>query len=345
MTSHTPNTSVAHSERTQQPDSQESPDWSVQTSIVLPAYNEELSVESVVESIYTVFNEMDSQPFRPAEVIVVDDGSTDGTRQVLRELATELPRFRAVFLRRNFGQSAALSAGIRLACGEFVVTMDADGQNDPTDVHRLLEELADGYDCISGWRRNRDDPISKTVPSAIQTYLAKLTGPDIHDFGCTLKAYRADALKEISLYGEGHRYIPAKLYKHGYRIGELEVTHHPRTAGETKYGAARLIRGFVDLLFHVFWNRYSTRPIHLLGGLGLLFMTSGGAIGLHAILLKYIFAVSLSPERLPRLILTIALVLFGLQLLMFGFFGEMLSKLHYEAHEPYRIDEIIDSTH
>lgn len=320
----------------------ETMDRDIRTSLVLPAYNEQDNIEDVIESIVTVFEKTDQSKFTPIEIVVVDDGSSDGTRDVLRNLLTDVPELRTVLLRRNFGQSAALAAGIDVARGEFVVTMDADGQNDPTDAPRLLRELADGYDCVSGWRRDRDDPITKTLPSAIQTYLAKLTGPNIHDFGCTLKAYRGDALREIDLYGEGHRYIPAKLYKQGYRITELEVTHHPRTAGETKYGPTRLIRGFVDLLFHVFWNRYSTRPIHLLGGLGLLSMGVGGAIGVHAILIKYLFGVSLSPEHLPRLILTIALVLFGVQLMMFGFFAEMLAKIHYDIDNPYQIQEILD---
>jgi glycosyltransferase involved in cell wall biosynthesis len=314
----------------------------VKTSLVLPTYNEVENVTPVVEGIVDAFDTDATAEFTPIEVVVVDDGSTDGTRDVLRNLAAEVPDLRVVFLRRNFGQSAALAAGLDHARGEFVVTMDADGQNDPADAPRLLEMLtAEGYDCVSGWRRDRDDPASKTIPSAIQTRLAKLTGPDINDFGCTLKAYRAGVLDDIDLYGEGHRYIPAKLYKRGYQIGELEVEHHPRTAGETKYGAARLARGFVDLLFHVFWNRYSTRPLHLLGGLGFLFTAVGGLIGTHAVAIKYLFGVSLSPEHLPRLILTIAFVLFGVQLLMFGFLAEMIAKLHYSTDQPYRITEVI----
>jgi glycosyltransferase involved in cell wall biosynthesis len=314
----------------------------VKTSLVLPAYNEVENITPVVEGIVDAFDSDAAAEFTPIEVVVVDDGSTDGTRGVLRDLAAEVPDLRVVFLRRNFGQSAALAAGIDHARGEFVVTMDADGQNDPADAPRLLDALIDGYDCVSGWRRDRDDPLSKTIPSAVQTRLAKLTGPDINDFGCTLKAYRAEALDDIDLYGEGHRYIPAKLYKQGYHIGELEVEHHPRTAGETKYGAARLARGFVDLLFHVFWNHYSTRPLHLLGGLGFLFTAVGGLIGIHAVAIKYLFGVSLSPERLPRLVLTIAFILFGVQLLMFGFLAEMLAKLHYASDRPYRVGMVVD---
>jgi glycosyltransferase involved in cell wall biosynthesis len=245
-----------------------------------------------------------------------------------------------VFLRRNFGQSAALAAGIDHATGEYVVTMDADGQNDPADIPRLLSELSEGYDCVSGWRRDRDDPLRKTVPSAIQGRLARWTGPDIHDFGCTLKAYRAVGLDDIDLYGEGHRYIPAKLYRRGYDITELPVDHRPRTAGETKYGTRRLLKGFVDLLFHAFWTRFATRPSHFLGGIGLFLAGIGGLIGGHAVLIKYAFGASLAP-RTPRLLLSIGLVLFGFQLLMFGFLAEMIVKQQYRHDRPYRVRTVV----
>ncbi|MEM4781773.1 MAG: glycosyltransferase family 2 protein [Halalkalicoccus sp.] len=311
----------------------------VRTSIVLPAYNERENVGPLIEELLETFAGPEAAPYAPIEIVVVDDGSTDGTRELLRDLAEEIGRLRVVLLRRNFGQSAALAAGIDHAMGEWIVTMDADGQNDPADVPELLSTLAEGYDCVSGWRRDRSDPLSKTVPSAIQTRLAWVTGPDIHDFGCTLKAYRADALRDIDLYGEGHRYIPAKLYKRGYRITERPVSHRERTAGETKYGWARLFKGSIDLLFHVFWNRYSTRPIHFLGTVGLLMTIIGGLIGVHAVLIRVVYGIPLSP-RLPRLILVVALVLFGFQLLMFGFLAEMLTKRHYADEKTYRIERV-----
>jgi glycosyltransferase involved in cell wall biosynthesis len=309
------------------------------TSIVLPAYNERENIRPLIEELLETFSRSETAPHSPIEIIVVDDGSTDGTRALLSDLAAEIPQLRAVLLRRNFGQSAALAAGIDHATGEWIVTMDADGQNAPDDIPELLSVLSEGYDCVSGWRTDRSDPLSKTVPSAIQTRLAWITGPDIHDFGCTLKAYRADALRDIDLHGEGHRYIPAKLYKRGYRITERPVSHRERTAGETKYGFSRLIKGSIDLLFHVFWNRYSTRPIHFLGSSGLLLMAIGGLIGVHAVLIRLVFGVPLGP-RLPRLILTVALVLFGFQLLMFGVLAEMLAKRHYADEKTYRIDRI-----
>ncbi|NLV14505.1 glycosyltransferase family 2 protein [Haloarcula argentinensis] len=316
----------------------------VRTSVVLPAYNEVNNIEPLIEEIQSVFQ---TEPtFSPYDIIIVDDGSTDGTRGVIRDLAEHNENVLGLLLSRNFGQSAALNAGIKQATGEFIVTLDADRQNDPQDIPDLLNMLvsgdseSDSYDCVSGWRRDRNDPLTKTIPSAIQTRMARWTGPDIHDFGCTLKAYRSDALAEIELYGEGHRYIPAKLYNRGYRITEIPVNHRPRTEGSSKYGTKRLIRGFVDLLFQVFWNRYSTRPVHFLGGFGLVSFGTGMLIGIHAVLSKYVLGVPLLPN-LPRLVLTVALVLFGLILIMFGFLAEMITKLHYIERDPYRVEVVI----
>lgn len=315
----------------------------VRTSIVLPAYNEAGNLRPLVEEVMDVVGSEPMAGFRPTEVIVVDDGSTDGTTDIVEALADEYPPVRGVFLRGNFGQSAALEAGFDEAAGEYVVTLDADGQNNPADIPTLLGGLTDGYDCVSGWRTDRDDPLSKTVPSRIQTVLATYTGPEIHDFGCTLKAYRREAVEEIQLRGEGHRYIPAKLYERGFEITEKPVDHRPREHGSTKYGNGRLLRGFVDLLFQVFWNRYSRRPLHLLGGGGLLLLTVGGLLGTHAVVMKYAFGESLLPH-LPRLVLTVALVLFGFQLVMFGVLAEMLTRLLYRDERPYRIRRTYDGS-
>ena len=316
-----------------------SPDQSSVLSVVLPAYNEAENVRRLADELHDVLSSEALAEYRPTEIIFVDDGSTDGTRDVLETLAAEYEPVKTVFLNRNFGQSAAISAGVDYAGGEVIVTMDADGQNDPADIPRLLEKFAEGYDCVSGWRRTRKDPLAKRVPSAIQTYLAKLTGPDINDFGCTLKIYDADAIRDIDIYGEAHRYIPAKLYKRGYRIGELEVNHRAREYGSTKYGSKRLVKGFLDLLFNLFWNRFSTRPLHLFGGLGLLFSGVGGLIGLHAVAVRMFFGVSLSP-RTPRLLLVVLSITFGVQLIVFGFLGEMIVRTHYRDKRPYRVRSI-----
>jgi len=321
------------------PPSERGRDEGPRTSIVVPAYNERANVRPLVEEIVDVLTGESMAGFRPFEVVLIDDGSTDGTDDVVRELADEYRALRGVFLRRNFGQTAALAAGFDEAEGEFVVTLDADGQNDPADIPRLLSRLEEGYDCVSGWRKDRQDPLTKRIPSAIQTHLSTYTGPDIHDFGCTLKAYRRAAVEEIQLRGEEHRYIPAKLYDRGFSITEEPVNHRPRRNGSTKYGVGRLLRGFVDLAFNVFWNKYSMRPLHLLGGLGTLLLVAGGLLGGHAVVLKYGFGESLAPH-LPRLVLTLLLVLFGFQLVMFGVLAEMLTRLLYRDETPYRIERV-----
>ncbi|MFP4590694.1 MAG: glycosyltransferase family 2 protein [Halobacteriales archaeon] len=316
-------------------------DDGVRTSFVLPAFNEAETLPRVVEEIRDVVASEAMAPFRPVEILVVDDGSSDGTTEVLAELTERDARVRGIVLTRNFGQSAALTAGFDMARGAYVVTLDADGQNDPADVPTLLERLEDGYDCVSGWRRDRRDPPSKTIPSRIQTTLAKLTGPDIHDFGCTLKAYRSEAVGALQLKGEGHRYIPAKLFDRGYRITEVPVDHRPRELGESKYGAGRLLRGFVDLGYHVFWNRYGMRPMHFLGGLGLLSVTAGTAVGAHALVMKYALGEALTPH-VPRLLLVVALILFGLHLLTFGIIAEMLVEVRYREERPYRVARVLE---
>lgn len=314
----------------------------VTTSVVLPTYNEAGNLERVLEELNAAFGQAGMGPYRPYEVVVIDGGSSDGTREIIEWWAATTDHVRGIYMRRRFGQSPALAAGFDAATGDYVVPMDADGQNDPSDIPRLLQRLdADGLDCVSGWRRDREDPWHKTIPSGIQTHLAKATGPDINDFGCTLKAYRAEALDEIDLYGEGHRYIPAKLHKLGYDIGEQEVNHRPREHGQSRYGVGRLIRGFVDLLFHVVWNRYSTRPMHILGGGGVALLGLGVGLGLYSVIEKYAFGAALAPH-LPRLVLTVGLVVFGLQLLVFGVVAEMLTKLYYRDDEEYRIDRVIE---
>lgn len=309
-------------------------------SVVLPTYNEAGNVEQLADEIIAVLAE-DLNEYHPFEILYVNDGSTDKTLEKLEKLADEFPPIRVISLSRNFGQSAALAAGIDFSNGDIIVTMDADGQNDPADIPKLLEKFTEGYDCVSGWRKERRDPLTKRLPSAIQTRLAWLTGPNIHDFGCTLKVYHREAIQDIDLYGENHRYVPAQLYQSGYQVTEVPVNHRPREYGETKYGARRLIRGTLDLGFHIFWTRFASRPLHFLGGLGLLFISLGGIIGLHAVILKFAFGVPLTP-RLPRLILVIGFILFGTQLMVFGFLAEMVTKLHYSDKKPYHVDTIIE---
>jgi len=311
----------------------------VSLSVVAPAYNEAENLPGLVDEVQAACRTLD----RSHEIVIVDDGSEDDTQRVLAHLAETVAQVRGVQLARNWGQSAALAAGIDHARGDTIVTIDADLQNDPADIPRLLDRLEDGYDCVSGNRADRQDPLGKRIPSNIQMRLAKLTGPDIDDFGCTLTAYRADALAEVPLYGEGHRYIPAELYDRGYDITELNVNHRERAHGDSHYGAGRLIRGAVDLLWHLVWNRYSTRPMHLLGGGGSVLFGLGVLLGLVSLVQRYVLGVPLDP-RTPRLILVALLTLFGLQLVVFGVIVEFLSRMYYSEETPYRVAQVMEGS-
>lgn len=308
-------------------------------SVVAPAYNEVDNLTPLVQEVVQTLSDTKHTPF---EVLIVDDGSTDGTRDALYRLSQLFDSVRGITLARNYGQSAALAAGFKRARGEKVVAIDADGQNDPADIPHLLDELEhDGYDCVSGWREDRDDPWHKRWPSAIQTRLAKRLGPDINDFGCTLKAYRAEALQDIDLWGEGHRYIPAQLYDRGYSIGERRVNHRPRQHGNSHYGVGRLVRGFVDLLFHYFNNRYGRRPMHLFGALGLILLGVGAAIGIHLAIMRFGFGVAVAP-KIGRLLLSALLILSGLLVVAMGLLSELLTRLRYREEQPFRVEQIIE---
>lgn len=306
-------------------------------SVIFPVYNERENLRQLHKETREVMEEN----FDQWETIYVDDGSGDGSYEVLKELYEEDDHVKVLRFGRNFGQSAALAAGFDHAQGDVMVSMDSDLQNDPKDIPRLVEKLEEGYDCVSGWRKERKDPVTKRFPSWIQTKLAKKTGPEIHDFGCTLKAFRSEAVKDIDIYGEDHRYIPAKLHKKGYKVTELPVNHRERKHGKTKYGFTRLPKGLLDLTFLVFWNRFSTRPLHFLGGFGLVFSASGILLGLYRILMYFIYGVRLS-ANLPSLILAVGLVLFGVLLIMFGFLAEMITKIYHEEKKPYRIDKALE---
>ncbi len=306
----------------------------MEVSVVLPVYNEEKNIRKLNQEIYEVM----SNNYDEWEIIFVDDGSSDSSYSELKKIREKDQHVKIVKFRKNFGQSAALSAAFDYAEGDVIVSLDADLQNDPRDIPRLIKKLEEGYDCVSGWRKNRKDPVGKRFASWVQTHLSMKTGPDIHDFGCTLKAYRKKAVQSINLYGEGHRYIPAKLHKNGFKITEIVVNHRERKFGKTKYGFNRLFKGFFDLLFSYFWNQFSVRPLHFLGGLGSLFMFFGVLIGFYRVIMKYAFGESILPH-LAQLLLAVALVLFGFLIFMFGILAEMLSKIYYEDRKPYVVEE------
>jgi glycosyltransferase involved in cell wall biosynthesis len=305
-----------------------SKDAIVDVSVVIPVFNEEENLTSLCERCSSSLAPMN----RPYEIIMVDDGSTDGSFRVMRQIAATNPKVRLVRLRRNFGQTAAFSAGFERAAGRIVVTMDADLQNDPADIPRLVDRLEEGeFDIVSGWRKRRQDALwTRRVPSiAANRLIAWITGVKLHDFGCSLKAYRASVLQGLRLYGEMHRFIPAAASWTGITIGELPVDHHPRRFGKSKYGLSRIVKVVLDLIVLKFLLSYSGRPMRVFGSLGLLTLLSGLAIGVYLSLGKLFFAESLSDR--PLLILAISLITFGAQFFTTGLLSEILMRTYYEA--------------
>lgn len=306
-------------------------------SVVLPCYNEARNIQALVDELEAVRDDM----LWSSEIIWVNDGSTDETAELINTAAAAHEYHRAVHLRQNSGQSAALAAGFDEAEGDFIVPMDGDGQNDPQDIPRLVDTLVqDDYDCVSGNRADRDDSLGKRIPSAIQTRMTRSMCPDVEDFGCTLKAYRAEVLEDIQLRGEHHRYIPAKLAARGYRLTDVDVNHRERAHGDTKYGVGRLIKGFLDGVYHLMMTRYGARPIHFFGLIGILMFAVGGLLGGHMLLERLVLQNPIS-QHLPRLIAIAVLVLGGLLFFMLGILSELLTQLLYQDERPYRIDRVV----
>lgn len=313
----------------------------IQTSIVLPVYNEAGILPELTNEIFAAMDDagVDWQPY---EVIFVEDESDDGTATLIDELAHETAAVRAIHLKKQGGQSAALAAGIDHARGEVVVPMDGDGQNDPGDIPRLLDELARGdWDCVSGNRNPRDDPWTKRIPSRIQTRLTDAMCSDVRDYGCTLKAYRAEALEDIDLRGEHHRYIPAQLHARGHRLTEISVNHRPRDHGTSSYGPWRLARGFFDAIYYLLITRYGARPMHIFGTVGLLMLSVGGVLGGHMLVERLILQNPIS-QHLPRLVLISVLVLGGMLVVGLGIISELLTRLLYKNERPYRVQKVVE---
>ena len=289
-------------------------------SIVIPVYNEELNVVQLHREVTEV---CDRQGYT-YEVIFVDDGSSDATVDVLRTLKPVM----VIELRRNFGQTAAMDVGIKAAKNELVVTMDGDRQNDPNDIPKLIEHLEKSrLDVVSGWRKDRKDPFAKNFVSRGANFLRTIIVNDgIHDSGCSLKVYKRDAFEGITLYGEMHRFIPAILKIKGYRVGECVVNHRPRVAGVTKYNYRRTLKGLIDMTSLWFWNKYSVRPLHLLGGMGILFMLLGGMAGIGAVLEV---AKGKAVNDSGWALLTIFLFLSGLQLFVAGLLSDIAIKTYF----------------
>ena len=308
-------------------------------SVVLPIHDEVESLPLLLEAIASTLSSGQIN----YEIICVDDGSTDGSGDFLKKEAQIRTDLKAVILRRNYGQTAAMAAGFYYAVGKAIVTLDADLQNDPADIPMLLAKLDEGYDLVSGWRQKRQDgAVNRLLPSKIANWLIRrTTSVNIHDYGCSLKAYRAELLADMNLYGELHRFLPALAYIEGARITEVPVRHHARRFGRSKYGIWRTFRVLMDLLTILFMKKFLTRPMHVFGLLGLISMVSGTAIGIYLTFVK--LALGQMIGNRPLLILAVLLLVTGVQLFCFGLLAELLMRTYHESQgRPiYRVREVV----
>jgi glycosyltransferase involved in cell wall biosynthesis len=307
-------------------------------TVVVPVYNEEQSLPELHAELERALG---AAGLQDVELIVVDDGSTDHSWQVLKRLAERDRRLRAIRMRRNFGKAAALTAGFEAARGKIVFTLDADLQDDPSEVPRFLQKLEEGFDVVSGWKRTRHDPWHKVWPSRVFNWMvSSLTGCHLHDHNCGFKVYRAQVLREVGIYGELHRFVPVLAHARGFRIGEIEVNHRARRYGQSKYGVARLVKGLLDLLTVRFLTRFSQRPLHVLGALGLLLFTLG-ALGL-----VYLAALWVAGDRpigtRPLLFYSATLLGVGTQLICMGILAELVTSYNIRAGDTYSVAERLE---
>src|SRR4026209_1968257 len=296
-------------------------------SVFLPVYNEEPNLMPLHAKLDEALKTLD----RSAEIVYVDDGSTDGSLKILREIAAVDPRVRVVALRRNYGQTAAMAAGIDAASGKVLIPMDADLQNDPADIKRLLQKLDEGYDVVSGWRKNRQDKMfTRKIPSMIANRIISwIGGVPLHDYGCSLKAYRRESLQDVRLYGEMHRFIPIYASWAGASVTELPVKHHARTMGKSKYGLSRTLKAVLDLITIKFMASYQTKPIYVFGSFGMLAFLISVLAGLYAVFLKLFHKADFVQTPLP--ILAIVMFAVGIQFLLMGLLAEMLVRTYHES--------------
>ncbi len=304
-----------------------------QLSIIFPIYNEVESIPHLMEELAPVMHDM-GQTF---EVICIDDGSRDGSFTALKQLRETDKRVRIVRFRRNFGQTAAFAAGFDRARGDIVITMDADLQNDPADIPKLLAKMDEGYDLVSGWRVGRwqegvSSMVTRKLPSTSANWLiSRMTGIKLHDYGCALKAYRHEVVKSIKLYGDMHRFLPAIASYYGVEVAEVPVNYRSRQFGQSKYGLWRILRVILDLLTVSFLLNYSTRPIQIFGLLGLFSASVGVILGVYLSLTKLFYGAALADR--PLLSLSMLLVIIGTQLVMLGLIGEMMARIYYESQD------------
>jgi len=306
-----------------------------EVSVVIPVLDEKENVVPLTGELLEVLSGLG----RAFEIIFVDDGSRDGTTELLRELAVGHRDVGLIVFRKNFGKAAALLAGFERCRGEFVITMDGDLQDDPAEIPRLIERLEQGDDLVSGWKRKRRDPLSKVIPSRLFNIATSMIGGlRLHDYNCGLKGYRRAVIENIDLYGELHRYIPVLAHRKGFRVGELPVNHRPRTHGRSKYGVGRFSKGFLDLITVFFLTRFTRRPLHLFGAIGLLFFLMGFFINTY---LSVIWLQGRTIGHRPLLFLGILCVIVGIQMLTTGLLGEMMANFISRRQRDYVIREEI----
>lgn len=295
-------------------------DEAIDISVVVPSYNEKESLPELSERLRLALD----AAARQWEVWLIDDGSNDGSDAAMRALHASDPRFKVIRFRRNYGKSAALALGFKHARGRVVITMDADLQDDPAEIPNLIAKLDQGYDMVSGWKKKRHDPLSKTLPSRFFNFVTgKMSGIDIHDFNCGLKGYRSDVVKSVRIYGEMHRYIPVLAKMAGFTVAEIPVQHHARKYGKTKFGISRFFKGFLDLMTVMFTSRYTQRPLHVFGTIGSLMFGLGLLINLW-LTIEWLMGHPVSNR--PMLLLGILLMLLGIQLISTGLIAEMIAK-------------------
>jgi len=308
-------------------------------SILIPVFNEEENILPLYDRLIKALQKTE----RPYEILFIDDGSSDGSLEVLLDITQKNPNVKVISFSRNFGQTAALSAGIDFSRGEIVIPMDGDLQNDPEDILSLLQKIEEGYEVVSGWRKDRKDPFfTRRLPSMIANrMISMIGGVRLHDYGCTLKAYKRDVLKNIRLYGEMHRFIPIYAHWIGARVAEIPVNHFPRKFGSSKYGMSRIVKVILDLMVVKFLLSYSQKPIYVFGGIGLLMILGAFLSGLYALYLKLFKGVSFILTPLP--LLCVLLLMLGFLSILMGFLAEILTRTYYESQKKptYQIKETI----
>ncbi len=313
-------------------------------SIVIPLFNEEESLvelhENISASLDKVLNGGQTEySGNCCEIIFIDDGSTDNSRAVINDIASRDCRVRLIPFKRNFGKAAALQAGFDNAQGEYIVTMDADLQDDPAEISKLLDALAGGLDMVSGWKKDRHDPLSKRLPSKFFNMIVRFfSSLKLHDFNCGLKAYRREVIESFRIYGELHRYIPVLAKFYGFTVGEIVVNHHARKYGVSKYGARRFVAGFLDLLTVILLTRYTTKPLHLFGSLGLLFCVIGGLVNTYIVYLWVSNDFNNIQGRQPLLVGGVFLFILGVQFISTGLLAELITHSRMEQSKTYKVD-------